>query len=180
MAPNEAGKSTIFRALETVFFERHTTAAKLVKELTPHRGGSPLIEADFDIAGVSWRITKVFGRGKKAALRARLKAAADAQYAAQVNAEYLREAAPKAAPGNPPAKDAASKEPSAAEMEAFLLERVPVGEEELRALDARRSERVKTYLVGTGQLPADRVLIAVATSPAADKPQASRVDFALK
>ena len=117
---------------------------------------------------------------KKAALRARLKAADDAQYAAQVKAEYLREAAPKAAPGKPPAKDAASKEPSAAEMEAFLLERVPVGEEELRALDARRSERVKTYLVGTGQLPADRVLIAVATSPAADKPQASRVDFALK
>ncbi|MEP7069052.1 MAG: DUF748 domain-containing protein [Usitatibacter sp.] len=117
---------------------------------------------------------------KKAALRAKLKAADDAQYAALMKAEYLREAAPKAAPGKPPAKDAAPTEPSAAEMEAFLLERVAVGEEELRALAARRSEQVKTYLVGTGKLPADRVLVAAAASPAADKPQASRVDFALK
>ena len=69
VAPNEAGKSTLFRALEAVFFERHTTTAKRVQDLTPHHGGSPLIEADFDIADSAWRITKQFGRGKKASLR---------------------------------------------------------------------------------------------------------------
>jgi outer membrane protein OmpA-like peptidoglycan-associated protein len=63
-------------------------------------------------------------------------------------------------------------------MEAFLLERVQVGDEELRALAARRSEQVKAYLVSKGQLPAERVLIAAADAP--EKPQASRVDFTLK
>jgi hypothetical protein len=69
LAPNEAGKSTMFRALEAVFFERHTAASKTVKDLTPHQGGAPLIEADFDVGDVSWRITKQFGRGKKSLLR---------------------------------------------------------------------------------------------------------------
>lgn len=69
VAPNEAGKSTLFRALEAVFFERHTAAGKSIRDLTPHQGGSPLIEADFDIEDVPWRITKVFGRGKRAGLR---------------------------------------------------------------------------------------------------------------
>ena len=122
---------------------------------------------------------------KKAALRAKLKAGDDAQYAALVKAEYLRETAPaKPAPKDASAKDGAAKEPakepSAAEMEAFLLERIQVGDEELRALAARRSEQVKTYLVSQGQLPADRVLVAAADPSASEKPQASRVDFTLK
>lgn len=69
VAPNEAGKSTLFRALEAVFFERHTASSKIIKELTPHQGGAPLIEADFDAGDASWRITKQFGRGKKSLLR---------------------------------------------------------------------------------------------------------------
>ena len=117
---------------------------------------------------------------KKAALRAKLKAADDTQYAALAKAEYLRETAPRAPPKDPPPKDAAPKEVPFAEMEAFLLERVPVGEEELRALASRRSEQVKTYLVGKGQLPADRVLIATAAQPSTERAQASRVDFTLK
>ena len=104
---------------------------------------------------------------KNALLRTRLKAADDAQYAALVKAEYLR------------AKDAnKEKGVTPAEMEAFLLERVPVGDAELRALATRRSEQVKTYLVGKGGLPADRVLIAAAGAP--EKSEASRVDFTLK
>jgi len=117
---------------------------------------------------------------KKAALRARLKAADDAQYAAALKAEYQRETAPKAPPRDAPAKGEAPKEVPAAQMEAFLLERTPVSEEELRALAARRSEQVKTYLVTEGKLPADRVLIAAYAEPAPQMAQASRVDFTLK
>jgi hypothetical protein len=117
---------------------------------------------------------------KKAALRVKLKAADDAQYAALLKAEYLRETTPKTPPKEAPAKDAAPKEVPPAEMEAFLLERIPVGEEEMRALAARRSEQVKTYLVSKGQLPAERVLIAAAADSTGEKAQGSRVDFTLK
>lgn len=120
---------------------------------------------------------------KKAALRAKLQAADDEKYAALVKAEYLREAAPKAAAKEAPPKDAskaaAPREVPWAEMEAFLLERVPVGQEELRALATRRSEQVKTYLVGHN-LPAERVLVAAAAEPASGKAASSRVDFTLK
>jgi outer membrane protein OmpA-like peptidoglycan-associated protein len=110
---------------------------------------------------------------KRASLHTQLKATDDAQYAALVKAQYQRAKAAEKPASKEPAKDA-----SPAEMEAFLLERVQVGEVELRALAARRSEQVKSYLVGKGQLPADRVLIA--TSEAPEKSQASRVDFTLK
>ncbi|APV50072.1 hypothetical protein BWI17_10470 [Betaproteobacteria bacterium GR16-43] len=110
---------------------------------------------------------------KKASLRLQLKAADDAQYAALVKTEYLRAKA-----AEQPVSKEPSKAASPAEMEAFLLERVKVGDVELRALAVRRSEQVRTYLVGKGQLPAERVLIATADAP--DKPGAGRVDFTLK
>ena len=43
-AGNEAGKSTLFRALEVAFFEKHTGAGERIKGITPRTGGSPLIE----------------------------------------------------------------------------------------------------------------------------------------
>jgi hypothetical protein len=119
---------------------------------------------------------------KKAALREKLQAADDEKYAALVRAEYLRETTPKIPPKEAPPKDAkgaAPKEVPWAEMEAFLLERVPVGEAELTALATRRSEQVKTYLVGHN-LPAERVLVAAAAEPASGKTASSRVDFTLK
>jgi outer membrane protein OmpA-like peptidoglycan-associated protein len=66
-------------------------------------------------------------------------------------------------------------------MEAFLLERTEVGDDALRALGARRAEHVKGYLVGKGQLPADRVLVAAAPAetPADGKSRMS-VDFTLR
>jgi hypothetical protein len=60
-------------------------------------------------------------------------------------------------------------------MEAFLLDRVTVADEDFRALAARRSEHVKGYLVAEGRLPADRVLVADASDA-----KASRVSFTLK
>lgn len=66
--PNELGKSTIFRAIEAVFLEKHTVGGKVLEALRPYSGGEPLIEADFETGDGQWRITKRFGRGKGAEL----------------------------------------------------------------------------------------------------------------
>lgn len=68
IGPNEAGKSTIFRALETLFLQKYTMGGRNLERLRPYGGGEPLIEADFDAAGGCWRVTKQFGRGKLAEL----------------------------------------------------------------------------------------------------------------
>ena len=68
-----------------------------------------------------------------------------------------------------------------AEMEALLLERIEIGDDALQALAARRAEHVKGYLVGKGQLPAERVLVAAAAGgKAPEKNQTSRVEFTLR
>ena len=61
-------------------------------------------------------------------------------------------------------------------MEALLLERIVVGDPELNALALQRSEQVKRYLVGKGQLPEER--LTVASAP--EKLGASRVAFKLQ
>lgn len=66
--PNEAGKSTLLAALDAVFLEKHTVGGAKIASLTPYDGGQPLIEADFEAAGRFWRVTKQFGRGKRAEL----------------------------------------------------------------------------------------------------------------
>lgn len=68
-ASNEAGKSTLFRALEAVFYERYTGLNTRLQALHPYGGGSPLIETDFTAQGELWRLTKQFGRGKFASLQ---------------------------------------------------------------------------------------------------------------
>jgi energy-coupling factor transporter ATP-binding protein EcfA2 len=69
-APNEAGKSTLFRALRAVFSEAHTSSSTKfdLGQLKPRRGGNPLIECDFEADGRNWRLRKRFGRGKLAEL----------------------------------------------------------------------------------------------------------------
>jgi energy-coupling factor transporter ATP-binding protein EcfA2 len=58
LAPNETGKSTIFRALSVLFREAHTAQNKTTRALQPLGGGSPTVEADFEIDGRDWRLTK--------------------------------------------------------------------------------------------------------------------------
>ncbi|MCB1513228.1 MAG: hypothetical protein H6876_02720 [Hyphomicrobiaceae bacterium] len=67
--PNELGKSTLFRALQSVFLTRHSTTGKKIDRMAS-RGGAraPLIEAEFEVAGQPWRITKRYGRSKSADL----------------------------------------------------------------------------------------------------------------
>ncbi len=66
--PNELGKSTIYRAIEAGFLQKHTTTS--FGGIRPRTGGEPLIEIDFEAQGGSWRILKRFseGRGRLAEL----------------------------------------------------------------------------------------------------------------
>lgn len=66
--PNEAGKSTLLAALDALFLEKHTAGGAKIASLSPYGGGQPLIEADFEALGQLWRVTKQFGRGRKAEL----------------------------------------------------------------------------------------------------------------
>ncbi len=68
-APNEAGKSTIFKALELALFEQYRSKAKKIEAFRPYAGGAPLIEVDFDIGGRPWRIRKQFLSAPSAELR---------------------------------------------------------------------------------------------------------------
>jgi|GEM_PF-1425363 len=70
-SPNETGKSTIFRAIETVFAEAHGTQKQGVKQLQPYAGGAPLIECDFAINGEAWRLRKQYVAGRAALLTRR-------------------------------------------------------------------------------------------------------------
>src|SRR5687767_2450246 len=78
------------------------------------------------------------------------------------------------------AKEPAPKELSPEEMEALLLTRIVISDEELKGLSRQRAEQVKTYLVGKGQLPAERILVATAGTPPPEGAQLSRVEFTLK
>ena len=65
---NEAGKSTLFRAVRTVLLEKHTTSKQEVEALRPYRGGAPLIEIDFEIGPAAYRLRKQFLSQKSALL----------------------------------------------------------------------------------------------------------------
>jgi hypothetical protein len=60
--PNELGKSTIFRALQAVFLKKHNSTS--ITDIQSRSGGDPQIEAEFEAAGRTWRITKRFGRSR--------------------------------------------------------------------------------------------------------------------
>lgn len=65
IAPNEAGKSTMFRAVEALFFWPHTSRDERLKrllstDLTGKSWGSQ-VEADFTADGCNWRLSKQFG-----------------------------------------------------------------------------------------------------------------------
>ncbi|HUQ27600.1 MAG TPA: DUF748 domain-containing protein [Usitatibacter sp.] len=112
---------------------------------------------------------------KRAALQAKL---GEGDYPKLVKAAYEKEFPPEKA--EKPEKDAKpAAPPSHEQMEAKLLEKTQVTDEQLRGLATRRAEWVKGYLTAQGRLPAERVLVASADAgDAATK--MSRVDFTLK
>ena len=65
---NEAGKSTLVRAIRAAFFERHRSTS--VDDLRPYGdlSAAPLVELDFEIAGTAYRLTKSFLHKKRCQL----------------------------------------------------------------------------------------------------------------
>jgi len=65
---NEAGKSTLVRAIRAAFFERHRSTS--VEDLRPYgnSAASPLVELDFELAGETYRLTKSFLQKKRCEL----------------------------------------------------------------------------------------------------------------
>lgn len=68
-APNEAGKSTVFRALETVFRHSHASRKQELQWLRPYGGGQPEISCVFSIEGLEWELQKRFLTSPTASLR---------------------------------------------------------------------------------------------------------------
>lgn len=58
--PNEAGKSTVFKAVRTVLFEKHSSAKTALRALRPYGGGAPLIEIDFETVEGLFRLRKQY------------------------------------------------------------------------------------------------------------------------
>lgn len=69
VGPNEAGKSSIFRALLTLVEERHTASSARITRLRHAGGGAPVIEADLDIAGRRLRVRKRYLAQRQASLQ---------------------------------------------------------------------------------------------------------------
>jgi DNA repair exonuclease SbcCD ATPase subunit len=57
-APNESGKSTLFDALQALFFQPHRSKGKEVMSLRPHVGGGPTIAVELDLPDGRHRIEK--------------------------------------------------------------------------------------------------------------------------
>lgn len=72
-APNEQGKSTIFDALQALFFKDAKSWDKEVRSLAPHAGGDPEISATIDLGGAVYEISKTFtksaGKGEVKVLK---------------------------------------------------------------------------------------------------------------
>ena len=58
--PNEAGKSTLFRALRMAFFDKHSSQTKEIKSRRSYSGGAPLVEIDFETDKGGFRLRKQF------------------------------------------------------------------------------------------------------------------------
>lgn len=69
--PNEAGKSTLVRAIRAAFFERHRSTS--VDDLRPWGDGAaaPQVDVDFHSAGSDWSLSKSFLQRKRCELTVR-------------------------------------------------------------------------------------------------------------
>ncbi|AWB48812.1 chromosome segregation protein SMC [Gemmobacter aquarius] len=57
-APNEFGKSTLFDALQALFFQPHRSKSKEINALRPHVGGSPCVTIEVELNGTSYTLSK--------------------------------------------------------------------------------------------------------------------------
>lgn len=57
-APNEFGKSTLFDALQALFFQPHRSKSKEINALRPHVGGAPCVTIEVELNGTSYTLSK--------------------------------------------------------------------------------------------------------------------------
>lgn len=69
VGPNEAGKSTLVKALRFALFEKHRSNKSELANVRPYRGGAPLVEVDLEIGGERWRVRKRFLAERMAEVR---------------------------------------------------------------------------------------------------------------
>jgi len=68
-APNEAGKSTLFRALRLALFQRHSSKGKPIQEVEAQNAAMPVeITVDFRIEDHDYRLAKQFMRSARSEL----------------------------------------------------------------------------------------------------------------
>jgi uncharacterized protein DUF748 len=158
-APGTKKLDTLTKALQ----ERPGLTLTMAARVDPEADAKALREA-------SWRSQLLAAKGGNAT------AVDDAEYPALIRKMYAAAKLPPVVPLN-----GVERAPSVAEMEAKMLEAIAVGEEELRALSRKRSERVRAYLVSKGQLAENRVVVAASAKEQEEvKARLSRVDFSLQ
>ena len=68
-APNEAGKSTLFRAVRACMFEKHTAKSEAIRELASDGASLPVtVELGFEHGGAHYVVRKTFLSGARASL----------------------------------------------------------------------------------------------------------------
>lgn len=68
-APNEAGKSTLFRAVRACMFEKHTAKSETIRELASDGASLPVtIEMGFEHSGAQYLVRKTFLSSARASL----------------------------------------------------------------------------------------------------------------
>ena len=64
-APNESGKSTIFDALQALFFKPYRCWDKEVASLAPYSGGDPEVGVELEIDDIRFRVEKRWSKTRK-------------------------------------------------------------------------------------------------------------------
>ena len=100
---NEEGKSTLLKALQSAFFDRHNLTGQGVEQMMPFgaKGVRPWIEVGFQVGGNGYRLEKAFGRNPTASLEG-----GDGRWEGEVAEDRLRELLGFSRPG----RGAASEE----------------------------------------------------------------------
>ena len=99
---NEEGKSTLLKALQAAFFDRHGLTGKAIEEILPFgtRGLRPRIEVEFEQDGMQYRLEKAFAQGAMALLEG-----GGGHWRGEAAEDRLRELLGFSQPGRGPAKE---------------------------------------------------------------------------
>ncbi len=99
---NEEGKSTLLKALQAVFFDRHGLTGKAIEDMLPFgaKGVRPAIDVDFVLAGALYRLEKAFGRDPSVSLEG-----GGGRWQGEDAEDRLRELLGFTQPGRGPAKE---------------------------------------------------------------------------